>query len=113
MASSSSPSLAATDCFGVDNTVGPWAGNCRGGFDFTLHFEESFMTILPLGVVLLLLPSRVWYLLKRNKKVAIGGILPTLKTVSLRLRRSRSCLLVAEFSRQSLSGMSFESGSPV
>jgi hypothetical protein len=42
------------------------------------------MTILPWGVVLLLLPSRVWFLLKRNKKVAIGGLLPTIKTVSRR-----------------------------
>ncbi|KAK3371045.1 P-loop containing nucleoside triphosphate hydrolase protein [Lasiosphaeria ovina] len=64
----------ARQCDGVDDTFGPYAGSaCRGGFDFTLLFEESVLTLLPLGLVLAVLPLRVWFLLKRDRKLTAAG----------------------------------------
>lgn len=73
---------ASPSCAALDDSFGPHAGNCRGGFDFTLLFEEAILTILPLGVLFLVLPPRVWFLLKRGKKVVAGGKWPTIKIVS-------------------------------
>ncbi|KAF5565087.1 multidrug resistance [Fusarium phyllophilum] len=50
-----------------DNSFGPYAGGCRGGFDFTLLFEESILTIPITALVLLAAPCRVLYLLHKNK----------------------------------------------
>ncbi|KAK4133595.1 P-loop containing nucleoside triphosphate hydrolase protein [Trichocladium antarcticum] len=55
-------------CPRLDNTFGPHAGDCRGGFDFTLLFEETILTLLPLSLVLLALPSRLSFLLRRANK---------------------------------------------
>jgi hypothetical protein len=68
-------------CAGVDDSIGPWAGECRGGFDFTLLFEETILSILPLAIVLLVAPFRIFYLSKRDKKVGKSYLLP-LKLVS-------------------------------
>ncbi|KAK4157426.1 ABC transporter [Chaetomidium leptoderma] len=65
----SSPSA----CARLDDSFGPHAGDCRGGFDFTLLFEETILTLVPAGLLLLVVPPRVWYLLKRAKKVANGN----------------------------------------
>ncbi|KAK4238509.1 hypothetical protein C8A03DRAFT_43740 [Achaetomium macrosporum] len=65
-------SLSGPPCGRLDDSFGPHAGDCRGGFDFTLLFEESILTLLPAGLILLVLPPRVWFLLKREKKVAAG-----------------------------------------
>ena len=56
-------------CKHVDDTFGPYAGNCRGGFDFTLLFEESILSILPLALLLLIAPFRISYLFRRTIKV--------------------------------------------
>ncbi|KAF6834099.1 ABC multidrug transporter [Colletotrichum musicola] len=55
---------------GVDDSFGPWAGTlCRGGFDFTLLFEESILAV-PLHCLLLLaLPVRALHLAKSEVKV--------------------------------------------
>ncbi|KAF5682935.1 major facilitator family transporter [Fusarium denticulatum] len=50
-----------------DDWFGPYAGDCRGGFDFTLLFEESILTIPITVLVLLTAPCRVIYLLHKNK----------------------------------------------
>ena len=63
-------------CPRVDDTFGPWAGSCRGGFDFTLLFEESFLSLLPLCLLLLAVPLRVLYLIKRGIKVNRNLLLP-------------------------------------
>ncbi|EHK50430.1 multidrug resistance-like protein [Trichoderma atroviride IMI 206040] len=43
-----------------DDTFGPWAGpQCRGGFDFTLLFEETMLSILLSGIFILLSPLRI------------------------------------------------------
>jgi len=59
--SSCSPSL--------DNSFGPYAGNCRGGFDFTLLFEETILSIPLLAIFILILPFRTLQLYKNEKKV--------------------------------------------
>ena len=56
-------------CKQVDDTFGPHAKSCRGGFDFTLLFEESILSILPLGLLLLVVPFRISYLFRRTIKV--------------------------------------------
>lgn len=56
-------------CARVDDTLGPWAGSCRGGFDFTLLFEESVLSLFPLCLLLLIIPFRIFYLIKREVKV--------------------------------------------
>ncbi|CAG9989646.1 unnamed protein product [Clonostachys byssicola] len=56
----------ASSCALVDDTFGPHAGDCRGGFDLTLLFEESIL-IVPLCCLLLLAaPIRVAYLLRKG-----------------------------------------------
>ncbi|KAF6795321.1 ABC multidrug transporter [Colletotrichum sojae] len=52
-----------------DDTFGPWAGFlCRGGFDFTLLFEESILTIPLQCIFLLVLPFRVSQLCYMSRK---------------------------------------------
>ncbi|PYH96909.1 hypothetical protein BO71DRAFT_427549 [Aspergillus ellipticus CBS 707.79] len=41
-----------------DSTFGPQVADCRGRFDFTLLFEECFLSIVPSALVLLALPFR-------------------------------------------------------
>ncbi|KAH8602264.1 P-loop containing nucleoside triphosphate hydrolase protein [Bisporella sp. PMI_857] len=62
-------------CLIVDNTFGPHAYRCRGGLDFTLFFEETILTILPLALVLCISPFRILYLSKRSVKVNKGILL--------------------------------------
>jgi ATP-binding cassette subfamily C (CFTR/MRP) protein 1 len=59
-------------CTRIDDSFGPHAGDCRGGFDFTLLFEETILTLVTVGILLIVLPPRAWYLSGRVKKVAIG-----------------------------------------
>lgn len=66
------------DCASVDDTLGPWAGpKCRGGFDFTLLFTESFLTIAPLAVLLCIAPFRIIYLWSKPSKVSRSSLLYT------------------------------------
>jgi hypothetical protein len=44
------PDLAAPCSIAVEDVFGPVvASSCLGGFDFTLLFEESILTLVPLG----------------------------------------------------------------
>ena len=61
--------MSATLCKLIDNTFGPSVGRCRGGFDFTLLFEESILSILPLVLLLGIVPLRILYLFKKSVKV--------------------------------------------
>ncbi|AEO61238.1 ABC transporter [Thermothelomyces thermophilus ATCC 42464] len=56
-------------CVRVDDSFGPHAGDCRGGFDFTLLFEETILRLAPAGLLLIALPLRVWYLSKLSRKL--------------------------------------------
>jgi hypothetical protein len=62
-------------CGRIDDTFGPYASSCRGGFDFTLLFEETILAILPLGILILSAPFRITYLLKREKKVVDNALI--------------------------------------
>ncbi|KAL8856229.1 MAG: hypothetical protein Q9178_007146 [Gyalolechia marmorata] len=61
--------MSARPCSLIDDTFGPYAKSCRGGFDFTLLFEETILSILPLCLVLVLVPFRAIYLARRTVKV--------------------------------------------
>ncbi|KAF7552267.1 hypothetical protein G7Z17_g4442 [Cylindrodendrum hubeiense] len=66
-----------------DDRLGPWAGIlCRGGFDFTLFFEESILSISVHSIFLLLLPIWVWKDARTDAKV-VGGIIRPIKTIGL------------------------------
>lgn len=66
----------------VDHTFGPWAGQCRGGFDFTLLFEETILALFPICAFLLTCPSRLLYL--KGKPVRVEkSILMYSKLVSI------------------------------
>ncbi|TDZ58384.1 ABC transporter atnG [Colletotrichum trifolii] len=55
---------------GVDTSFGPWAGQlCRGGFDFTLLFEEAILAILLHAIFLLILTVRALRLARSDVKV--------------------------------------------
>ena len=65
----------------VDDSFGPWAGNsCRGGFDFTLLFEEAILAIPLQCLFLLVLPVRSLQLSRSEIKV-VPGLQGPLKAV--------------------------------
>lgn len=70
-----------SSCKLVDDTFGPYAESCRGGFDFTLLFEESILSILPLILLLTVTPFRILYLVRRSIKVN-RSVWPSAKLVS-------------------------------
>ncbi|KAJ3549386.1 hypothetical protein NM208_g529 [Fusarium decemcellulare] len=49
-----------------DDSFGPYAGDCRGGFDLTLLFEESILVVPINALLLLAAPCRAVYLLRKN-----------------------------------------------
>ncbi|PWY86607.1 P-loop containing nucleoside triphosphate hydrolase protein [Aspergillus sclerotioniger CBS 115572] len=51
-----------------EDEFGPQARDCYGGYDFTLLFEESVMTIGPVGLLLLFLARRVIYLYRKSTR---------------------------------------------
>ncbi|KAF9876316.1 ABC transporter [Colletotrichum karsti] len=64
---------------GVDDSFGPWAGaTCRGGFDFTLLFEESILAVPLHCLFLLALPACALRLVRSDVKV-VASILRPLK----------------------------------
>jgi len=75
-------SPSGVSCAHVDDSFGPHAGSCRGGFDFTLLFEETILAILPVGLLVVALPFRGRFLLRKAKKVTNGVSLAILKLVS-------------------------------
>jgi hypothetical protein len=51
----------------VNNVFGPAVSStCHYGFDFTLLFEEVFLCIVPIVVLTLLIPIRLYQLLPRK-----------------------------------------------
>lgn len=67
----------------TDGSFGPGIGACRGGFDFTLAFEDSILGLLPQAVFLLLAPVRFNTLRRRKNRVAKNSHLGFLKIVRL------------------------------
>ncbi len=81
MDASSAPVCAPT----ADAAFGPIISDrhCRGGFDFTLVFEQSIFVLAPGCVLLLLAPFRLAVLLKRPQlHVVRPGKLRVAKLVS-------------------------------
>lgn len=78
MASSSS---SGPSCHDLDNTLRIDAGSCRGGFDFSLLFEETILGILPIALILILVPFRLAQLAEKRRKVE-GSSLFLFKLVS-------------------------------
>ncbi|KAJ6445281.1 ABC multidrug transporter [Purpureocillium lavendulum] len=62
------PPTNASDC--RDGLFGPkvWTDECRGGFDFTITFEESILAIAPSVILLLASFPRVLYLVRQRDK---------------------------------------------
>ncbi|EEA22370.1 ATP-dependent bile acid permease, putative [Talaromyces marneffei ATCC 18224] len=67
--------MASTDTCD-DGGFGPVLGTmgCRGGFDFTLVFEASALTIIPAAFFLLLAPIRIFQLSRQSPKVHSSAI---------------------------------------
>ncbi|EED14751.1 hypothetical protein TSTA_042260 [Talaromyces stipitatus ATCC 10500] len=54
--------------FCEETKFGPQVSRCRGNFDFTLFFEEFFLSILLSVLLLLALPVRYRHLYKKRTK---------------------------------------------
>jgi hypothetical protein len=72
----------ASSCARVDDTFGPHAGDCRGGFDLTLLFEESILTLPAIALLLVAVPWRIFYLLRKGVVKVEGSYLLHCKLVS-------------------------------
>ncbi|KAI9371210.1 P-loop containing nucleoside triphosphate hydrolase protein [Aspergillus egyptiacus] len=62
-------SSSFSPCPQADNSLRPVPPTCRGGFDFSLFFEEVILGVLPLGIIVLILPWRIWHLFQKPRKV--------------------------------------------
>ncbi|KAL2817570.1 P-loop containing nucleoside triphosphate hydrolase protein [Aspergillus granulosus] len=69
----------------VDQSFGPWANSCRGGFDFTLFFEETILAIPILCIFILTVPLRVWRLGRARTKVRESPLQHTKLTIGFGL----------------------------
>lgn len=73
--------MAVTFC-PEDRSFGPTTSiQCRHGLDFTLLFEESFLTILPAALMIIASTIRVFFL-RNKRKVVLGNSFYDLKFVS-------------------------------
>ncbi|KAE8378483.1 P-loop containing nucleoside triphosphate hydrolase protein [Aspergillus bertholletiae] len=71
------PSPTTTDPCG-DGSFGPFVTTlCRGGFDFTIRFEASILTIAPVRCFLLLTPFRIFHLSRQSHKIALVALVAT------------------------------------
>ncbi|PLB43887.1 ABC multidrug transporter [Aspergillus steynii IBT 23096] len=67
-------------CQQADNSFRVPVQGCRD-FDFSLLFEETILGILPLGILLVISPFRLWFLSRKPRKVA-GSWALWIKTVT-------------------------------
>ncbi|VUC23409.1 unnamed protein product [Clonostachys rosea] len=56
----------------ADNAFGPQVISCRNGLDFTLSFEQSILSIVPLGIILVAAIGSISYLWGQNDKILPG-----------------------------------------
>ena len=60
---------ASSKCLGsADNDFGPAVLGCRNGFDFTLLFEQTILSLVPSLLLLLLIPFRIYQLYTTSTK---------------------------------------------
>lgn len=84
----------------VENVWGPTvARSCLQGFDFTLFFEETILSILPLGLAICLVPLRLRTLRTSRIKVVASSRLHICKLVSRFDILSSSSLTCPDFLR--------------
>jgi ATP-binding cassette subfamily C (CFTR/MRP) protein 1 len=83
----------------LDSYFGPAIGSCRGGFDFTLVFEESILGLLPQALFLLLTPIRLFTLRRRRSKIAKDSHLGFLKLTISTLYVISNIVLLALWAR--------------
>lgn len=74
-------------CGPADDSFGPTVKGCRNNFDFTLLFEDAFLSLGPSILLVLIVPLRLAQLLKSTKKVN-RGLLQLLKVVGFHLQHS-------------------------
>ncbi|KAH6876442.1 P-loop containing nucleoside triphosphate hydrolase protein [Thelonectria olida] len=87
--------MASSSCAVVDDSFGPHASGCRGGFDLTLLFEESILVVPITALLLLAAPFRAVYLLcKKTVKVENNYWLYYKVTLSLLLIGSQIGFLI-------------------
>lgn len=67
-------------CFN-DDGVGPIVHGCRHNFDFTLLFEQAFLSIAPSSLLVALATIRIAYL-RRRPRIVGGKKFQILKIVS-------------------------------
>lgn len=63
-----------------DGSIGPTVKGCRDDFDFTLTFENTFMSILPAGIFIVLCTGRL-LALRRRRVIVQGRVLRAVKLV--------------------------------
>jgi ATP-binding cassette, subfamily C (CFTR/MRP), member 1 len=84
----------------LDGTFGPAVnGQCRGGFDFTLTFEESILGLAPQIILLFLTPIRFITLRGRRVQLLKNSHLGFLKTLSTILYVLSSLISLVLWSR--------------
>lgn len=81
--------MASSVC---DDSFGPHSGDCRGGFDLTLLFEESILVVPINALLLLAAPCRALYLLRRNAVKVDNSNWLYCKLVSPMLRQRSPCV---------------------
>ncbi|KAI3540901.1 ABC transporter [Colletotrichum abscissum] len=80
---------------GLDNSLGPWAGElCRGGFDFTLFFEEAILAVPLQSLLLLLLPTCALRLARSDVKVVPSTLRWLKASASISLAALNFALLI-------------------
>lgn len=82
--------MASSAC---DDVFGPYAGDCRGGFDLTLLFEESILVVPINALLLLAAPCRAFYLVRKNTVKVENSHWLWCKIVSPMLRGPPPCIL--------------------
>lgn len=74
--------MSSSKCAAIDDSLGPYASGCRGGFDLTQLFEEVTLVIPCVTLLLLIAPFRVFYLLRKGAIKVDGAYLLWCKLVS-------------------------------
>ena len=61
-------------CQQADNSLHPVRSSCRGGFDFSLLFEEVILGVLPLAIIAIILPWRIRHLFQKSRRVVPSAL---------------------------------------
>ncbi|KFA49912.1 hypothetical protein S40293_01213 [Stachybotrys chartarum IBT 40293] len=93
MSQASNATVAGVAC--RDNSFQPHAGpSCRGGFDFSLLFEETIFTIPLQCILLIVFPFRIFQLLRKDIQVGASILRPLKITFLLALIVLQNGLLI-------------------